>query len=484
MLDGDLLTNQVEQVLLDLGAQQATGCLTVLDAAAEEAEVYLKEGLVYSVFVPGRRPLLGFRLVSSGDLAPEALAEALEAQRTELQGWRLGELLVNLGYVDRDVVESFVSEQLVDMLGDLLGWQVDTWRFRKNKKARQDVAPPIEVPVVLNQVRDRRARWERLAHEIGGPEAVPTLSTQEATNDDIVLGSGEWAMLCKIDGDRSIADLAIDCGYTVFEAAEIVATLVSAGLVDVENDLEHDPLVDVADHQVSAGSGWDDLPEPTPEELAASVAQVTAALAGMYGETPSAQDTVPAPADAPAPPDAAAPAGWQDHLAWVEGQRRQAEGEAMAARVEAEQLAEQARIEREQKAAERERRRLEAEEVARAVEEARQAELARITEERSKEQAKKERKERKAVEATAWDEHTAWLVAQRSAVEDQAWQDHRAWLTEQRAAAEGPATRSTQPDSARNAPLSRTRRGRRTTPGWRTSAPAPRRTPGGSRHSG
>ena len=39
-----------------------------------------------------------------GELITEqgmSLAEALEVQRTELQGWRLGELLVHLGFVDR-----------------------------------------------------------------------------------------------------------------------------------------------------------------------------------------------------------------------------------------------------------------------------------------------------------------------------------------------------------------------------------------------
>ena len=44
--------------------------------------------------------MLGVRLMSRGALTPEALAEALEIQRTELQGWRLGELLVHLGYVE------------------------------------------------------------------------------------------------------------------------------------------------------------------------------------------------------------------------------------------------------------------------------------------------------------------------------------------------------------------------------------------------
>src|SRR6478672_12939144 len=153
--EGALLTHTVEAVLQDLAASGATGCLVVRDQEGDEAEVYVRAGEVYAVSVPGRRVMLGVRLMSRGALTPEALAEALEIQRSELQGWRLGELLVHLGYVDRNVVESFVSEQLVDMLVDLLSWEADTWRFRKAKKTRQDVAPPQGVPDLLQRLRVR-----------------------------------------------------------------------------------------------------------------------------------------------------------------------------------------------------------------------------------------------------------------------------------------------------------------------------------------
>src|SRR3954451_4158269 len=187
MLDSDLLTSPLEEVLLDLGAQESSGCLYVTDSGGEDAEVYLRDGLVYSVYVPGRRPMLGSRLTSSGALAPETLAEALEIQRSELQGWRLGELLVYLGFVGREVVEAFVSEQVVDMLMDLLGWEVATWKFRKNKKARQDVAPPQGVPDLLAELRRRRTHWDQMAGAIGGPDAVPMLSARGVVDDDVVL---------------------------------------------------------------------------------------------------------------------------------------------------------------------------------------------------------------------------------------------------------------------------------------------------------
>jgi len=34
---------------------------------------------------------------------------------------------------------------------------------------------------------------------------------------------------CKVDGERSLADLASDCGFTVYEAAQVIHALIEAG---------------------------------------------------------------------------------------------------------------------------------------------------------------------------------------------------------------------------------------------------------------
>ncbi len=246
MPEGALLTNTVEAALLDLAAASSTGCLVVRDQEGDEAEVYLRDGEVYAVMVPGRRVMLGVRLMSRGALTPEALAEALEIQRTELQGWRLGELLVHLGYVELAVVEEFVVEHLKDALADLLGWPVSAWKFRKNKKTRQDVAPPTAVVSLLDELRDRATTWEQILDSIGGPEGVPALSSGSTPADDVALGPNEWALLCKVDAERSVAELAADCGFTLFEAGQVVTRLVEAGLVQVEG-------VEAADDQGRRG---------------------------------------------------------------------------------------------------------------------------------------------------------------------------------------------------------------------------------------
>jgi hypothetical protein len=91
--DTRALPTSVASLLTPLADDQATGCLVLVHPDRSRSEVWFKDGLVYSASSPGRRPALGARLMSGGQLTPEALAEALDIQRNELQGWRLGERL-------------------------------------------------------------------------------------------------------------------------------------------------------------------------------------------------------------------------------------------------------------------------------------------------------------------------------------------------------------------------------------------------------
>src|SRR3954466_475814 len=197
MLKSDLAATPIEAVLSTLAEEAVTGCLHVSDLDGDEALVFLKNGLVYAVSVPGRRPQLGARLISSGALAPEGLADALEAQREELQGWRLGELLVHLGYVDREVVESFVGETVRDAMTDLVRWHVGRWRFRKNERSREDVAPPSTVADLLADVVARQEQWDEISETVHSPNAVPLLSTRGGASAETTLDPDAWSLLCK-----------------------------------------------------------------------------------------------------------------------------------------------------------------------------------------------------------------------------------------------------------------------------------------------
>ncbi|HUW17660.1 MAG TPA: DUF4388 domain-containing protein, partial [Actinomycetes bacterium] len=407
MRQTQVLASPLEKVLIDLGEAAATGCLTVTDSAGDQAEVYFKDGSIYSVFVPGRRAQLGARLIASGDLSPEALSDALDVQHNELQGWRLGELLVHLGYVERDVVEGIVVEQLKDSVAALLGWPMAAHKFRKGKKARQDVAPPSRVVDLLADLEYRRHRWDELVDAMGGDAGVPLLSARPDGATDVALSTADWAMLCKIDGTRTVAELAADCGFTVFEAADVVRSLMESGLVDV--DLPVDAAVASVTLLEDVRGKRDDESGSSTAELAASVKKVTAALKDLF-----------TPVSAPVDPNDSGPTEAQ----------RQAE-KAVHAAIEAERAALEA--ERAVAAAERAARD-EAERAAATAE--REAQRAA---EQARKRQEREAEERLAGEVEAWLAHETWLADQRDDAEEEAWATHRTLLDAERASREGEA---------------------------------------------
>ncbi|MDQ1700315.1 MAG: hypothetical protein QOG34_2178, partial [Frankiaceae bacterium] len=298
MLKGDLTSTPFAPLLLSLAEDDSTGCLHISDAEGDEALIYFRSGMVYAVSVPGRRPQLGAKLVSSGALAPEALSEALEAQRTELQGWKLGELLVHLGYVDQPVVEAFVKEQVNDAVWDLIRWTEGRWRFRKGEKTREDVAPPMAVTDLLTTLRERGVEWEAISAVVHGPTAVPVLSASGGGAPEMTLDADAWSMLCKIDGERSVAELARDCGYTLFEAGQVLVSLVQAGLVDIEEDIEvgptAEPMVAAVDDDAFYGA------TSVSSALAAAAADAAADMAAADDPLAAVAAAVAALSDAPA----------------------------------------------------------------------------------------------------------------------------------------------------------------------------------------
>jgi hypothetical protein len=271
VLQGDLATTALPDVLRMLADGDATGCLHVVDPVAEAAQIYLRDGCVYAVKAAGTRPQLGDRLVTSGALTPEALGEALEAQRTELQGWRMGELLVHLSLVDQAVVEDFLHQQIRATLSELLGWQHATWKFRVNQRTREDVVPPVPVEQLLHDLSVRRADMAAMQQVLHGPDAVPSLSAADTASSQTEIDADAWSLLCKVDGTRTVADLARDCGFTMYEAGLVVVALVQAGLLEV----------DEPEHQAAAVE-----PEPDTRQIAGSL------LAAFGGAVPDQRAVV------------------------------------------------------------------------------------------------------------------------------------------------------------------------------------------------
>jgi len=235
---GDLSDRPFRDVLEALAARSTTGCLRVGDA-----KVFLHDGEVCAVTLPGRRPQLGDRLISSAALGPDALAEALDAQRDAGPTAELGELLIRSGYVDQPLIEAFVTEQILDGCSELLCRTAGRWDLTDDEPAPTGLADALPVPDLLTQVLQRDRAWVRLAELVPGPAARPALSTAGLSAAPVEVSGEAWAVLCKVDDRRSVRELAAGCGFTMFEATYVVAKLVHSGLLEITEPASAEPSV-------------------------------------------------------------------------------------------------------------------------------------------------------------------------------------------------------------------------------------------------
>ncbi len=234
MLHGDLAVTSLSATMHTLAQEWLSGCLHVVDPEGEEALVYLRQGAIYFIDMPSPARQIGARLVSSGALLPEALAEALDAQNGALQAWRLGELLVRLGYVDQAVVEAFVIEQLLEDGASLLALTAGLWQFVEDESTREGIAGGLPASELLRQVIERQRAWIRLAKLVPGSRSTPRLSASGLAADSALdLSSDAWAVLAHVDGERAVWELADICGFTLFEATYVIAKLVHGGSLDI-----------------------------------------------------------------------------------------------------------------------------------------------------------------------------------------------------------------------------------------------------------
>ncbi|MBW3640719.1 MAG: DUF4388 domain-containing protein, partial [Actinobacteria bacterium] len=389
MLKGDLAAARLPEVLALLADGSASGCLHLSSPGGQAARVYLRSGRIYAVQAPGEHSDLGGHLVSRGVLGAEGLAEAVEAQQSELQGWRLGELLVHLGFVDQSIIDAFTAEQLREALTGLLNWKRGTWKLRLNERTRDDVAPATPVADLLADVEARRDTWAAISHAVHGPEAVPMLSAAGQSDEQLEIDPDAWSLLCKVDGARTVAELARECGLSVYEAGQVVFALLGAGLLEVGA-----PPADLGpggedDEPAGSTESWPvDLaarltgalmrapsPEPVPaqgtapdveelpsgaapvrhlerfaddEAVSGSILRVSEALSAMLGPATTGDDMFSAPLHRPPRTPAAAPPDdpKKAERSRREAQRRLGDAEELAAAqadLEAARVAEQVR---------------------------------------------------------------------------------------------------------------------------------------------
>lgn len=240
-LRGNLRDFSLPDVFQLVTFSRKTGVLRIVREDAAQGTVWFRDGEVFFASSNWHTELIGERLVRAQRITPQALVRALEAKALEpADGRRLGQILIDEGYITEAVLETFVTEQIEDTIFDLMRWDEGEFDFEAMPEVvEEDIGLSVSIENIVMEGSRRLEEWGRIKKKIPSMDVVFKMATAPGEGTfEISLKPVEWQLLLLTDGSRSVAELALAAKRTDFEVARIIYGLLSAGLLEFATDEE------------------------------------------------------------------------------------------------------------------------------------------------------------------------------------------------------------------------------------------------------
>ena len=235
-LEGNLKDFSLGDMFRLLAGGKKAGTL-YLERDSAEGRVCFREGRIFFASSNSSRESLGRRLVRAGVVSEKQLRQALglqKIQKKEKAGRRLGQILIDEGYLDDAVLETFMQEQITDTLFDLFRWEDGALRFESGETSEdEDIGVSVSVENVIMEASRRLEQWDKILQRIPSLDTSFKMAAAPGEKSiEIHLKPREWMLLCYLHGGRSVRELVELAGCTDFETARILYGMFSAGLVE------------------------------------------------------------------------------------------------------------------------------------------------------------------------------------------------------------------------------------------------------------
>jgi hypothetical protein len=225
--------------LPDMFRLLATGAKTgVLHAEDDDRAgvVCFRDGEVVFASAWADAAPVGKALVATGIITDKQLRQAsglMKIQKKAKADRRLGQILVDEGYLDEAVLEHALREQVADALFELLRWEQGQLRFESDEEfGDRDLGYSVPVDVALSDAEKRLETWRRIREKIpSGTTRFAMAPGPGSSATEIHLKPREWMLLCYLHDGRSVDELVSLTGYNDFETAKILYSMYAEGLI-------------------------------------------------------------------------------------------------------------------------------------------------------------------------------------------------------------------------------------------------------------
>jgi hypothetical protein len=251
-IKGTLKTMSLTDLLQFLAAGRKSGTLK-FDQGKVTKQVYFKNGMIVGSKSNDPREYLGQVLLHYGKVDEIQLKVARELQRTS--GAKLGEVLVEQGFLGEDEVLAILKTRTLDAIYDLFVWTEGDFEFYDEEPLPDDLLL-IEVEptnVIMEGIYriDELARYRTLV-----PSDRSVLELNAGWTSSLKLGKEFRQILYFVEKRMSVAEICYHMHASAFHVYGQLYTLVSEGVARVTGELPESPHL---------ASEVEDLPESVTE---------------------------------------------------------------------------------------------------------------------------------------------------------------------------------------------------------------------------
>jgi hypothetical protein len=209
-----------------------------------------------------------------------------------IDGEHRGDIWLQEGRIVHAEHEDLSGEEAVYALAI---WRVGEFRFEAGVDSPRQTIQKSNTNLLMEAAR-RLDEWRVLSKKIPSVELVPEFVILENREGQINLNTMEWLLLSKIDGRRSVKDVAGAAGMGVFDAAKLLYGLVATNLIRLRQS-GSGPAAERAQAGSAprAASAHPGTPAPAAAPVARPTPRPAGAPAGASPGTPSPGTPAPPP---------------------------------------------------------------------------------------------------------------------------------------------------------------------------------------------
>jgi hypothetical protein len=138
-----------------------------------------------------------------------------------------GTIYLENGHIVHAVLGRLLGEEAVYTLAT---WNEGSFHFQPGEEAPTRTITKNNTNLLMEAAR-RLDEWRVLSKKIPSVDLVPEFVILENREGQINLNTMEWLLLSKIDGQRSVRQIAGAAGMGVFDAAKLLYGLVATNLI-------------------------------------------------------------------------------------------------------------------------------------------------------------------------------------------------------------------------------------------------------------